>query len=55
MTQKQKDYIEFIEEFSCVHFKGNPNNQSNISDYINKNAPIAILKSSDNWALMNGY
>jgi hypothetical protein len=55
MTTKQKEYIEFIEEFSGVRFKGNPNSNKDISEYINNNKEKAKLASTDNWAIINGY
>lgn len=55
MTQKQKEYIEFIEEFSGVKFIGDPNNNTDISEYINKNKEKASLASTSNWNLSRGY
>ena len=55
MTIKQKKYIEFIEEFSGVRFKGNPNSNKDISEYINNNKEKAKLASANNWAIINGY
>lgn len=51
MTQKQKEYIEFIKEFSSVKFTGNPDSQKDISAYINANAEIAKMNSMDSWQL----
>jgi len=55
MTQKQREYIEYIEEFSGVKFTGDKNNNSDISKYINENRTKADLQSASNWALKNGY
>ena len=55
MTTKQKEYIEFIEEFSGVKFKGNHNSNKDISEYINSNKEKAKLASAYNWAIINGY
>ena len=55
MTTKQKEYIEFIEELSGVEFRGNPNSNKDISEYINSNKERAKLESTDNWAIINGY
>lgn len=55
MTTKQREYIEFIEEFSGVRFDGNPNSHKDISEYINNNKEMAMLASADNWSLVNGY
>ena len=49
MTQKQKEYIEFIEEFSDGRFSGNPDNNSDISEFINKYKETAHLNSMSNW------
>lgn len=51
MTQRQKDYIEFIEEFSSTKFTGNPDSQKDISAYINANAEQAKMNSMDSWQL----
>lgn len=40
MTQKQRDYISFIEEMTGVQFKEG----DNVSDYINANADLARNK-----------
>ena len=55
MTDKQKRYIEYIEEFSGVQFTGNPNSNADISAYINKNKAKADLASTPNWCLTHGY
>ena len=55
MTQKQKEYIEFIEEFSGIKFSGNADNNAEISAYINANKEKAMLASMDNWRLTQGY
>lgn len=55
MTDKQKAYIEYIEEFSGVKFTGNPNSNAEISEYIRANKASADLKSTSTWCLTNGY
>ena len=55
MTQKQREYIDFIEEFSGIKFTGNPNSNTDISNYINKNKDKAKLISTSNWCTSNGY
>ncbi len=51
MTNKQKQYIEYLEEFSHDRFTGDPNNQKDVSDFINRNKEIARLNSLDSWQL----
>lgn len=51
MTNKQKEYIEFIEEMTGISFKGNPNNNKDISSYINTYKDLANLNSLDSWQL----
>ena len=55
MTQIQREFIEFIEEFSGVKFTGNPDNNKDISNYINTNKEKAALASLSNWCLSKGY
>lgn len=55
MTQRQKEYVEFIEEFSGVKFTGNPNSNTDISDYINRNKDKALLANASSWCVSNGY
>lgn len=52
MTQKQEEYIKFIEEFSGVKFTGDPTNEVDISTYITTYRDLAY---SSNWALSHGY
>ena len=49
MTGRQKEYIEFIEEFSSVRFTGNPNSNADISKYIKANKEIAHLNAMSPW------
>lgn len=55
MTDKQKAYIEYIEDFSGVKFTGNPNSNADISAYIKQNKELADLASTPSWILRNGY
>lgn len=55
MTEKQKAYIEYIEEFSGVKFTGNPESNSDISEYIRKNKELADLASTSKWCLNHGF
>lgn len=51
MTSRQKEYIEFIQEFSGVKFTGNPNSNTDISKYIKANKALAELNSMSSWEL----
>ena len=41
LTNKQKDYFEFIKEWSPIPFKGNPNNYEDVCSYITRCKNIA--------------
>lgn len=51
MTLRQKEYIEFIEEYSGVPFTGNPESEEDISAYIKQFAQVAqvLHQASDEW------
>ena len=46
-TEKQLEYIEFIQEFSGVLFAGRT--KAEASAYIDKNAELARIESIDSW------
>ena len=53
-TQKQLDYIRFIEEETSIEYKGNT--KAEASKYISENKDKIPYSSSINmWALVNGY
>ena len=51
MTKRQKEYIEFIEEFTYGKFTGNPNSNSDISAFIHRFGELAKLNAMDPWQL----
>ena len=53
-TQKQLDYIRFIEEETGIEYKGNTKEEA--SKYISENKDKIPYSSTINmWALVNGY
>lgn len=53
-TQKQLDYIRFIEEETGIEYKGNT--KAEASKYISENKDkVPIYSSINMWALVNGY
>lgn len=46
-TEKQLEYIEFIQEFSGVPFEGNTKGEA--SKYIDENKELARINSIDSW------
>ena len=46
-TEKQLDYIEFIQEFSGVPFNGKTKQEA--SEYIDRNKELAHINSIDSW------
>jgi hypothetical protein len=41
LTNKQKEYFDFIKEWSPNKFNGNPNNYKDVCDYITRNKEAA--------------
>ena len=53
-TEKQLDYIHYIEEFAPVQFIGTTKKEA--SEYIDKNKGYIPLEERINtWAIINGY
>ena len=53
-TEKQLEYIHFIEEYAPVLFTGNTRREA--SDYINKYKECIPIEEFQNmWAIVNGY
>ena len=46
-TDKQLEYIDFIQEFSGVSFEGNTKKEA--SEYIDQNKELARINSIDSW------
>ena len=46
-TEKQLDYIEFIQEFSGIPFEGNTRKEA--AEYIDENKEFARINSIDSW------
>ena len=53
ITIKQKEYIEFIEEFVSVKFEGTT--KADASKYIDRYKDEAILYSQDSYHTQHGY
>lgn len=54
MTQKQKDFIEFIESETGISFNGTTKKEA--SKYIDENKRKLPIDSLENdWAIENGY
>jgi hypothetical protein len=53
-TQKQLDYIKFIENQTGIKYKGN--NRNDASKYIDENKnKIPLTAYESDWAIINGY
>ena len=53
-TQKQLDYIEFIEEETGIKYTGNT--KAEASKYISENKnKVPVTSSINTWALVRGY